>query len=173
MREPTEGYIHPTGYYRLDDNFQVPYYHKFPVVCICGSTRFETETKQKAEDLTLQGQIVLMVNCWSKKDKLHEPQNPLDEAVKANLDAIHKEKIALSDYVLVMNVNGYWGKSTQSEIDYARKIGKPVKFIEPLSDVNNLTCDKSKEPPCHLEPSKQFCGKCPLDKSKPTTESKQ
>jgi hypothetical protein len=87
---------------------------------------------KKAEELTLEGQIVLMVNCWSKKATLHEPQNPMDEQTKTMLDAIHKEKIRMSDYVLVMNVNGYWGKSTQSEIDYANKIGIPVKYVEPL-----------------------------------------
>lgn len=108
---------------------------KFPVVCICGSTRFEQETKQKAEELTLAGEIVLMVNCWSKKDKLHEPQNVMDEVVKDMLDRIHKEKIRMSDYVFVMNVGGYWGKSTQSEIDYANKIGIPIKYLEPLMQI--------------------------------------
>jgi hypothetical protein len=106
---------------------------QYPIVCICGSTRFETETKQMAEQLTLAGQVVLMVNCWSKKDALHEPKNPIDEEIKTMLDAIHKQKIRMSDYVLVMNVNGYWGTSTQSEIEYANKLGKPVKFIEAIS----------------------------------------
>jgi hypothetical protein len=120
---------------------------KFPVVCICGSTRFEEETKMMAELLTLKGQIVLMVNCWSKKDKLHDPKNAIDEATKAKLDAIHKEKIRMSDYVLVMNVNGYWGKSTQSEIEYAQKIGIPVEYLEPTSDnksfENATPCQRS------------------------------
>lgn len=26
-----------------------------------------------------------------------------------------------------------------------------------------LTCDKTKEPPCHLEPSAELCGKCELN----------
>jgi hypothetical protein len=106
--------------------------NKYPIVCLCGSTRFEKETKEMAEGLTLAGQIVLMVNCWSKKDRLHEPQNEIDEEIKTLLDDIHKEKIRLSDYVLVMNISNYIGKSTQSEIDFANKIGKPVKFLEAL-----------------------------------------
>jgi hypothetical protein len=56
--------------------------------------------------------------------------------MKEKLDAIHKEKIRMSDYVLVMNVGGYWGKSTQSEIEYARNVGIPVKYLEPLSVVS-------------------------------------
>ena len=103
---------------------------KYPVVCLCGSTRFEKETLEMAEGLTLAGNIVLMVNCWSRKDALHEPQNGVDEEIKALLDDIHKEKIRLSDWVLVMNIKGYIGKSTQSEIDFALKIGKTVKFLE-------------------------------------------
>lgn len=105
---------------------------EFQTVCLCGSTRFETETKRMAEVLTLAGQVVLMVNVWSKKDALHEPQNPIDEEIKTMLDKIHKQKIRMADYVLVMNVGGYWGKSTQSEIDYAEKIGKPVKYLEDI-----------------------------------------
>ncbi len=107
---------------------------KYPIVCLCGSTRFEKETKELAEQLTYDGHIILMVNCWSRKDALHDPKNKADEKVKAMLDDIHKEKIRMSDWVLVVNINGYWGKSTQSEIDYAKKIGKPVKFLEAISE---------------------------------------
>lgn len=107
---------------------------KYPVVCICGSTRFEKETMEMAENLTLAGQIVLMVNCWSRKDALHDPLNSVDVEIKTMLDDLHKEKIRLSDYVLVMNINGYVGNSTQSEIDFAKRIGKPIKFIETVGE---------------------------------------
>lgn len=103
---------------------------KYPIVCICGSTRFQKETVEMAESLTLAGQIVLMVNCWSRKDALHEPQNDVDREIKEMLDDIHKEKIRLADYVLVMNIGGYVGNSTESEIDFARRIGKPITFVE-------------------------------------------
>jgi hypothetical protein len=103
---------------------------KYPVVCLCGSTRFEKETMEMAEALTLAGQIVLMVNCWSRKQDLHEPQNPFDVKIKDMLDDLHKDKIYMADYVFVMNINGYVGKSTRSEIDYANKIGKKIVFLE-------------------------------------------
>jgi hypothetical protein len=32
-----------------------------------------------------------------------------------------------------------------------------------------LTCDKSKEPPCHLEPSTELCKKCSLNTKENTT----
>jgi hypothetical protein len=39
---------------------------------------------------------------------------------------------------------------------------KLPKYLVPES----LTCDKSKEPPCHLEPSENLCSKCSLNSGK-------
>ena len=44
---------------------------------------------------------------------------------------LHLRKIDLADRVLVLNVGGYIGESTTREIAYARKIGKPIGFLEP------------------------------------------
>lgn len=33
----------------------------------------------------------------------------------------------------------------------------------PRSDEQKLTCDKTREPPCHLEPSPELCAKCELN----------
>lgn len=46
------------------------------------------------------------------------------------LDELHKRKIDLADYVYVLNVNGYIGSSTRSEIDYAIAHGKPIIYFE-------------------------------------------
>jgi hypothetical protein len=46
------------------------------------------------------------------------------------LGELHKRKIDISDEILVLNVGGYIGKSTQSEIKYARQHGKNVRFLE-------------------------------------------
>jgi len=50
------------------------------------------------------------------------------EKVKEKLDELHLRKIDLSDEVLILNVNGYIGKSTQKEINYARKKNKKIRF---------------------------------------------
>ncbi|MGM5486687.1 MAG: hypothetical protein ACRCRX_05835, partial [Pseudolactococcus raffinolactis] len=42
------------------------------------------------------------------------------------LGKLHKQKIAMSDAIYVVNINGYLGESTKSEISYARSIGKEV-----------------------------------------------
>jgi hypothetical protein len=47
------------------------------------------------------------------------------------LDDMHKRKIDMADAIYVINVGGYIGSSTQSEIEYARANGKQVLFLEP------------------------------------------
>jgi hypothetical protein len=51
--------------------------------------------------------------------------------IKEALDELHKRKIDLADQVLVLNVDGYIGESTASEIDYALWQMKCVRFLEP------------------------------------------
>ena len=36
----------------------------------------------------------------------------------------------MSDEIFVVNVNGYIGESTRSEIEYANKTGKKVNYLE-------------------------------------------
>lgn len=119
-------------------NVQVETPRKYPVVCLCGSTRFEEKTKQLAEELQIAGYIVLMVNSWTRKDVLHDPQAPEDQALKGKFDDIHKEKIRLADKVLVVDVDGYIGKSTQSEIDFAKSLGKPIVFLSDRESIKGV-----------------------------------
>jgi hypothetical protein len=51
------------------------------------------------------------------------------------LDDMHKRKIDLADEIFIINAGGYIGPSTRSEIEYASKTGKPVKYLEPISDL--------------------------------------
>jgi len=49
---------------------------------------------------------------------------------KIALDELHKRKIDLADEVLILNVGGYIGDSTRSELNYALAHGKTVKYLE-------------------------------------------
>ena len=40
----------------------------------------------------------------------------------------HKEKIKLADAILVVNVNGYIGNSTKSEIEFAKSLNKEILY---------------------------------------------
>ena len=46
------------------------------------------------------------------------------------LDDIHKQKIAMSDIVYIINRDGYIGESTQSEIEWAQELGKEIWYME-------------------------------------------
>ena len=105
----------------------------FPeVVCLCGSTRFYDAFQQANYDLTMAGKIVLSVGFYphAKAESGHGEGVGHDSAEKVALDELHKRKIDLADRVLVLNVGGYIGESTRSEIDYAVSIGRPVEFLE-------------------------------------------
>lgn len=60
---------------------------KYPVITLCGSTRFKEQFMEAQKRLTLEGYIVI-------------------------------------------NVGGYIGQSTRSEIDYALAHGKKVTYLE-------------------------------------------
>ena len=102
------------------------------VICLCGSTRFTEQMLIKQWELTKQGYIVLSWcalpdSYFITGDTFHVGDH---EGVKEIVDEVHKRKIDLSDEVLVINIEGYIGDSTKSEIEYAIKIGKPVRYLE-------------------------------------------
>lgn len=106
------------------------------IVCICGSTRFADQHAIARWELERTGQhICLMINYlpagyaeeqgWVGKDHFAEAAG-----LSAVLDELHLRKIDLADKVLVINVGGYFGKSTAMEVAYAEHTGKPVEWLE-------------------------------------------
>ena len=110
----------------------------FPkVVCLCGSTRFTEKMLIKQWELTKQGIIVLSWcalpdSYFTGEDTAHIGDQ---EGVKEIVDEVHCRKIDLADEVFILNVGGYIGKSTQAELDYAKKKGKSIRFLEPEWEV--------------------------------------
>ena len=100
------------------------------IVVLCGSTRFKDAFTKANRKLTLDGRIVLSVGMFPHADSGGAPEDVLGAGVKAALDALHKRKIDLADEVLVLNVGGYIGESTRSEIAYAESIGRMVFYLE-------------------------------------------
>lgn len=100
-------------------------------VCYCGSLRVALDAFKKAEyEAVLKGEIALLPCCMFVDI---EREYGAESDYKQKADDLHKRKIDISDEVFVLNVGGYIGQSTRSEIDYAVSIGKPVKYLEPLS----------------------------------------
>ena len=49
---------------------------------------------------------------------------------KEMLDDMHKRNIDMADSIYVINVGGYIGESTRSEIEYAQNHGKKISYVE-------------------------------------------
>ena len=105
----------------------------YKVITLCGSTRFKDEFMRVQKELTLKGNIVISVGLFghSGDDEVWEQ---MDEGTltktKKMLDDMHKRKIDMADEIYVINVNGYIGDSTKSEIEYAKAHGKKVNYLE-------------------------------------------
>jgi hypothetical protein len=95
------------------------------IVCLCGSTRFKSQFEMMNRKLTLTGAIVLSPG-WFKGD----PGSCITSDCKKDLDELLKRKIDLADEILVINVGGYVSDSTKSEIEYAKRRGKTVTYLE-------------------------------------------
>ena len=105
----------------------------YKVVTLCGSTRFKDEFMKVQKELTLKGYIVISVGLFGHSGD-NEVWENMDEGTltktKEMLDDMHKRKIDMADEILVINVNGYIGSSTASEIEYAKEHGKVIKYLE-------------------------------------------
>lgn len=100
---------------------------KYQVITLCGSTRFKEQFLEAQKRLTLEGNIVISVGLFG-----HSGDDEVwMEGTKAMLDDMHKRKIDMADAIYVINVGGYIGESTRSEIEYAKKHGKEILYLEP------------------------------------------
>ena len=106
---------------------------KYPVITLCGSTRFKEQFMEAQKKLTLEGNIVISVGLFGHSGDQEVWEN-MDEGTltktKEMLDDMHKRKIDMADAIYVINVGGYVGSSTKSEIEYAITHGKEVRYLE-------------------------------------------
>ena len=103
---------------------------KYKVITLCGSTKFKDEFIKAQKELTLAGNIVISVGLFG-----HSGDNEVwTNDTKEMLDDMHKRKIDMADEIFVINVGGYIGDSTKSEILYAKKNGKKVNYLYKCGD---------------------------------------
>ncbi len=95
------------------------------IVCLCGSTKFKEAFEKANFDESCKGNIVLTVACFTHAEKIQ-----LTPEQKTVFDTLHFSKVELADEILVLNVGGYIGSSTQNEINLATKLGKKIRYLE-------------------------------------------
>lgn len=94
------------------------------VVCLCGSTKFKRAFHEWSARLALIGQVPLTVSMFSHADGI-----ALDAAQVQQLNAAHARRIALADEIFVLDVGGYIGEGTKTDIGIAERLGKPVRYL--------------------------------------------
>jgi len=98
------------------------------IITVCGSLRFVKEMFEITEKMELQGNCMLV--------PIYNPNKPNKDAFTEKealiLDKAHKERIRLADAVLVVNVDGYVGNSTKSEIEFAKSLSKEIIYYTDL-----------------------------------------
>lgn len=97
---------------------------KRKVVTLCGSVRFWDKIQEMHEKLEIENEYVVIGIAP------HVMERDFTEYEEDLLDELHRAKIDLSDAIFVVNVGGYIGKSTRSEIEYATEKGKEIIYLE-------------------------------------------
>jgi hypothetical protein len=98
------------------------------IITICGSMRFYQDMLRLALHLELCGNVCLTPTMPP------EGNDSLTKVELATLGHMHKEKIRISDTVLICDVGGYIGDSTRSEIEFAQALGKDVLYYSQMSE---------------------------------------
>src|SRR5574344_1571029 len=101
---------------------------KYKVITLCGITRFKDQFMEVQKWLTLESNIVISVGLFGHSGD----EEVWIEGTKDMLDDMHKRKIDMADEIFVINVGGYIGSSTRSEIEYAKANGREVRYLVPL-----------------------------------------
>ena len=100
---------------------------KYNIITLCGSIKFKDEFMKVQEKLTLDGNIVFTPNFFNSIKK-----EDIDEKMKKMLDEMHGQKIDMSDEIYIINLGGYIGESTKTEIEYAKTKGKKISYLESI-----------------------------------------
>lgn len=91
------------------------------VVCLCGPVKFEPYFRLAKCREELRGNRVLMPLLGLK---------PIPEGAREAVRHVHRLKIEMADEVFVVNVGGYIGDHTKEEIEYAKSLGKAVRWYD-------------------------------------------
>lgn len=95
------------------------------IITLCGSTKYKPRFVEVKKELESHGIIVEMPPVFSKADGIS-----LEEKEVRKLECLHFEKISYSDFIYVINCNGYIGRHTRKELEYAKMQGVKIIYDE-------------------------------------------
>lgn len=101
------------------------------IIVLCGSSKFcdimavTAWLLEKKESAITMGLHLLPEWYFKESISDHLAEH---EGVAEAMDELHMRKIDLCDEIFVINYNDYIGSSTTNEINYAQKLGKPIRW---------------------------------------------
>lgn len=101
-------------------------YNLRKIVTMCGSIKYFDKMKENAKKLEIENQYAVLMPIY------YPLNHDLSEQDKNNLGEIHRRKIEISNSIFVVNIGGYIGNTTKSEIEYAKELGKEIMYLEHL-----------------------------------------
>ncbi len=99
------------------------------IVTLCGSSRFIDVMAVAAWHEEKAGKIALSCHLlpdWYGAASSHQAEV---EGVAEQMDALHLDKLSMSDEILVVDVDGYIGESTANEVRHATRLGIRVRSL--------------------------------------------
>jgi len=96
--------------------------HKPYIITMIGSKKFLKEFNEKAIEFARQGIIVFTPAIFEEDQELTPEQH-------AVYDALHRQKMLMSNEVYVVNPGDYVGKDTEKEINWARENHIKLTFM--------------------------------------------
>jgi dienelactone hydrolase len=105
----------------------------YSTVVLIGSTKFKKEFIEVEEKLALKGYLVFTPSVYTQSGD--NPLCGIEE--KKVLDMAAKVKISRSDIVVVIDKDGYIGKSTKEQVELAKFLNKPLLYYS-KGDVSKL-----------------------------------
>ena len=101
----------------------------YKIVTLCGSAKFKNEFLMIQQNLTIEGNIVLLPTFFDENKEIPADKFPM-------LKDMHLKRIDMADEIFVINKDNYIGSSTKTEIEYALAKGKKVAFLVPETTYN-------------------------------------
>jgi hypothetical protein len=92
------------------------------IVCLCGSVRLHSLFQDINLEESLAGNIVLTI-ADTKGFRATKEQ-------EKHFEKLHKEKIKISNEIIVIRLDKYIGESTQKEIKFATRLEIPIRYID-------------------------------------------
>ena len=99
------------------------------IVTICGSFKYKDMMLKKSLELELEDKYIVLQPVYGIDNYKYTDED------KKILGELHYKRIDISDAIYVVNVDGYIGESTKKEIEYAKRLGKEILYLE---DYNKL-----------------------------------